>query len=65
MNEVMHSSPRTRVVAFEIEIEGKALVWSKPTITTEEIANLGGWDPAQGVIMVDRENMNAPLIQVK
>ncbi|WP_146688745.1 multiubiquitin domain-containing protein [Bradyrhizobium canariense] len=46
---------------FELEIEGRAVAWGHPTITTEEIARLGGWDPAQGVIMVDRENTERTL----
>lgn len=40
----------------DLEIEGRIVTWSGQTITTEEIARLGGWDPAQGVIMVDRDN---------
>lgn len=47
--------------SFELNIEGKNFHWSHPTITAEEIAHLGGWDPAQGVIMVDRENNEQAL----
>jgi len=47
--------------SFELDIEGKSVLWKCPTITTEEIAGLGGWDPAQGVIMVDRENNERTL----
>lgn len=47
--------------SFELEIEGREFVWHRPFITTEEIAELGGWDPAQGVIMVDRENTERVL----
>ncbi len=47
--------------AFEVDVEGKIFVWNRWTITTEEIAGLGGWDPAQGVIMVDRENNERTL----
>jgi len=53
-----HSGP---VQAFDLDIEGRTFAWSHPTITTEEIARLGGWDPAQGVIMVDRENTERTL----
>ena len=38
-------------------IEDKEHPWPKNTITTEEIANLGGWDPSNGVIEID-ENQN-------
>ncbi len=46
---------------FHLDIEGRTFAWGQPTITTEEIARLGGWDPAQGVIMVDRENTERTL----
>jgi Multiubiquitin len=47
--------------SFELDIEGKTVVWNAPTVTTEEIARLGGWDPSQGVIMVDRDNNERTL----
>lgn len=34
-------------------IEDKEVQWPKPTITTEQIAELGGWDPSLGVQQVD------------
>ena len=41
---------------FTLCIEDKTYTWPKNTITTEEIAALGGWDPAEGVIEVDDQN---------
>ena len=38
---------------YFIDIEGTLYPWEKDTITTEEIANLGGWDVSQGVLMID------------
>jgi hypothetical protein len=49
---------------FILNIEGREIPWNKPTITTEEIAQLGGWDPSQGsqgVIMVDKHNNERTL----
>jgi hypothetical protein len=46
---------------YELEIEGRIFVWNLPTITTEEVARLGGWDPAQGVIVVDKDNNERTL----
>jgi len=46
---------------YQLEIEGKTFVWNLPTITTEEVARLGGWDPAQGVIVVDHDNNERTL----
>ena len=41
---------------FFLDIEGVLKPWDKETITTEEIIALGGWDPSQGAIMIDKEN---------
>ena len=38
---------------FPLCIEGVTFQWPSPTITTEEIAELGGWDPSEGVQWVD------------
>ena len=38
---------------FLLWIEGKEFQWPRPRITTQEIAELGGWDPAQGVQQID------------
>ena len=38
---------------FEIDIEGALKPWYKDTITTEEIADLGGWDVSEGVVQID------------
>ena len=40
---------------FEIDIEGELKPWDRETITTEEIATLGGWDASLGVIRVNLE----------
>lgn len=41
---------------YFLDIEGKEVPWHQDTITTEQIAELGGWDVSQGVIEVDRQN---------
>ena len=38
---------------FELCIEGETFQWPNPTITTEEIAELGGWGPSEGVQRLD------------
>lgn len=40
---------------YSIDIEGKIFEWQSGTITTEQIAELGGWDPSVGVIQIDEE----------
>lgn len=41
---------------YFLNIEGVEVPWDQPTITTEQIAELGGWDVSLGVIEVDRDN---------
>lgn len=38
---------------FEVNIEGVIHDWSSPTITTEQLAALGGFDPALGALEID------------
>ncbi len=44
-----------------LTIEGKDFEWDQETILPEKIAELGGWDPAQGVIEVDKDNNERTL----
>lgn len=46
---------------FFIDIEGREHPWDEPTITAAQIAHLGGWDLAQGVIEVDADNVEHQL----
>lgn len=46
---------------FFVDIEGDLKSWDKDTITTEEIISLGGWDPSQGAILIDKENNERTL----
>lgn len=46
---------------YFVNIEGKELPWDQPTITTEQIANLGGWNPSEGVIEIDDHNNERTL----
>jgi len=47
---------------FYLDIEGAQKPWDKDTITTEEVAALGGWDISQGVILIDmKDNSESTL----
>ncbi|MDO8655517.1 MAG: multiubiquitin domain-containing protein [bacterium] len=46
---------------FTLDIEGQLIPWDEPTITTEKIAELGGWDPSQGVLLIDQDNVERQL----
>ncbi len=46
---------------FFVNIEGTEYTWDKDTITTEEIISLGGWDPSQGAILIDKDNNERTL----
>lgn len=40
-----------------LNIEGRGEIsWPVSTVTMEQIAELGGWDPSDGVIQVDSDN---------
>jgi hypothetical protein len=38
---------------FEVNVEGVIHEWLSPTITTEQVAALGGFDPALGVLEIN------------
>ncbi len=46
---------------FLVNVEGTVHPWPTRTITTEQIAALGGWDSSLGVIEIDRENNERTL----
>lgn len=46
---------------FFLNIEGTTVPWSVSTITTEQVIELGGWDPSQGAILIDRDNVERTL----
>jgi hypothetical protein len=46
---------------YILNIEGNDVPWYQDTITTEQIAHLGGWDVSQGVIEVDKDNNERQL----
>ena len=46
---------------YEINIEGALKPWGSDHITTEQIAALGGWDPSEGVILIDQDNNERTL----
>ncbi|TAJ39009.1 MAG: hypothetical protein EPO55_13695 [Reyranella sp.] len=46
---------------YILNIEGKDIPWDQDTITTEQIAQLGGWELSQGVIEVDKDNNERTL----
>lgn len=48
---------------FFLNIEGQEFPWHAPTITTEEIASLGGWPADTGVIEIDKDNNEHTLTQ--
>ncbi len=40
---------------YHLDIEGELKPWDEDTITTEQIIELGGWDPSQGAIIIDKK----------
>ena len=48
---------------YEIDVEGALKPWDKETITTEEIAALGGWDVSEGVVLINLEDGTERTLQ--
>lgn len=46
---------------YHLDIEGTLFEWDESTITTEQIIALGGWDPSQGAILIDKDNVERTL----
>lgn len=64
MNAVVDKTPaegRGQGPKYFLDIEGTIHDWDKDTITTEEIIQLGGWPPSQGVIEIDKDNNERTL----
>lgn len=61
MSQVKPDAQVQKEPKYFLNIEGEEILWDQDTITTEQIAALGGWDPAQGVIEVDRDNNERTL----
>ena len=49
---------------YHLNIEGELKPWDKDTITTEEVATLGGWDISQGVILIDLKDNTERTLQL-
>jgi len=46
---------------YFLDVEGRIIPWEFETITTEQIATIGGWNISEGVILIDRENNERTL----
>ncbi|MHC4402337.1 MAG: multiubiquitin domain-containing protein [Planctomycetota bacterium] len=46
---------------FHLNIEGTLYPWHASTVTTEQIVELGEWDPSLGVIQIDKDNNEKTL----
>ena len=57
----MSSGKKAQEPKFSLDIEGALKPWDKDTITTEEIAALGGWDVSLGVLLIDADNNERTL----
>ena len=44
-----------------LDIEGTIHPWPKDTISTEEVLELGGWSAAEGVVLIDADNVERTL----
>jgi len=61
MNEPKLGAQPHKGPKYLLNIEGRDVPWDEDTITTEQIAALGGWEMAQGVVEVDKDNNERTL----
>ena len=62
MNEQHNEKPdESQGPKYFVNIEGSEYPWATDTITTEQIAELGGWDASKGVLEIDRDNNERTL----
>ena len=47
---------------YLLDIEGEDVPWDQDTITTEQIATLGGWNVSQCVIEIVQDNNERTLV---
>lgn len=59
--EVAQNGALNKAPKYFVNIEGNEVPWEHDTISTEQIAALGGWDISQGVIEVDKDNNERTL----
>lgn len=48
-------------VEAKLDLEGTIKEWGEPTITTEQIAELGGWNLSEGVVLIDEDQNERQL----
>jgi hypothetical protein len=56
-----HKEDQDHAPQYFVDIEGVIHPWPRNTITFEEIVQLGGWDISQGVVEVDKDNVERTL----
>jgi len=59
-HEAVHEHPQPGPKFF-LNIEGKEYPWPERTITARQVAELGGWDVSQGVLLIDADNNERQL----
>lgn len=59
--EMATNSDKGQGPKFTLDIEGTLKSWDDDSITTEQIAALGGWDVALGVLIIDKDNNERTL----
>jgi hypothetical protein len=62
MAQVNAETTAEKKAKYILNIEGREVPWEEDAITTEQIAELGGWNISQGVIEVDKDNNERTLV---
>ena len=49
---------------FEVDIEGEVKTWNEQTITPKQVAELGGWDVSEDVIVIELDDNTERTLEV-
>ena len=49
---------------WTVDIEGEVKAWPQGTITAKQVAELGGWDVSEGVIVIDAETNTERQLEI-
>jgi hypothetical protein len=60
---MQHNETKGNGPKYELDIEGNPAPWNDDTITTEQIIQLGGWDPSQGAVLIDLKDNTESALQ--
>ncbi len=60
-DQIAERKPEIKNPTFELDLEGTIHSWPEATISVEQLAVLGGWNVGDGVVEIDKDNVERTL----